>query len=96
LHIGAHFLELVEMRGAAEDRLVQSVFDVVVGGPGAAASVCTAVGYKSGFVYVEFVGCGHMSVSVDDHTAGIISNVQRIYCPHILTKPCWINPKTNS
>src|ERR1039457_4227544 len=93
LHVGSRFLKLSEMRRAAEDRFIQGVLDVFVGGAGAAASVRAAMGYKSGFIYVELVGCGYMSVGVDDHTAGIISNVQRIYRPHILTMPCWIKPK---
>jgi hypothetical protein len=39
------------------------------------------MGYQSGFVYVELVGRGYMPVGVDDHTAGIISNVKEYTDP---------------
>ena len=67
LHVGAHFLQLIEMRRSAEDRLVQGVLDVFVGGAGASATVRAAVGYQSGLVYVEFVRRGYVCVGVDDH-----------------------------
>ena len=76
LHVGAHFLQLVEMRRSAEDRLVQGVLDVFVGGAGAAAAVRPAVGYQSGLVYVELVRRGHVSVGVDDHICvGLMSGI---------------------
>ena len=67
LHVGAHLRELGEMRGASEDRLIQGVRDVVVGGAGAAAAVRPPVGDESGLVDVELVRRGHVSVGVDDH-----------------------------
>ncbi len=64
LHVGSHFLELGQMRRAAEHRFVQRVLDVFVGGTGAAASVCPAMGYDPSLVNVKLVRRGHMSVGV--------------------------------
>src|SRR3984957_15955477 len=55
------------MRRSAEDRLIQGVLDVVVGGAGAAAAVRATVGYQSGFIYIELVRRGYVRVGVDDH-----------------------------
>src|SRR6187549_1988011 len=67
LHIGARFLQLVQVRGSAENGSVERLDDVVIGRIDCAASVASAMRKQARFVNIEAVGGGHMRMNIDDH-----------------------------
>ena len=62
LHVGPDFLELLQMRGAAEHRRVQRVLDLLIGGAVAAAAVRAAMGQDVGLVDVQLFGGSNVAV----------------------------------
>ena len=67
LHVGAGFLELIQVGGAAEHGLVQGRDEILVAGFYLTAPVRSPVRKNTCLVYVQALGSRHVRVCVNDH-----------------------------
>lgn len=67
LEVDSYLTQLFQVRASLEDRLVQRLEDLFVGGLDAAATVGASVRNQSRLVDVQTVRRSHVSVGIDDH-----------------------------
>ena len=67
LHVGARFLELLQVRRSSKDGSIQSLQNVLVRGSYAAASMPAAMGQQSRLIHIQALRRRDVSVSVYNH-----------------------------